>query len=161
MIYIILIPALIAIIYFIMTYNRFIFLDNISRNAKVQVDINIKLRNDLIPSLISIVKSYSEYEKTALKEIADLRASDKSLRVFFVNAENYPKLKADKSFLKFQEEITRLESNIAFKRNFYNDVIFKYNTFLLSFPQNIIGRILGYKVRESFSNDSKYEGVNF
>ena len=146
-------------IYFIFAYNRLVFLDNITKNAWSQIEINIKLRNDLLPLLAGIVGSYSEYEKTALKELTSLRAKNKPLTEFFASLENYPHLKADKSFLKLQEEISRLESNIGFKRQFYNDAVYKHNTFLMSFPSSIAGKIFGFKAKKSFENDSEYGGV--
>jgi LemA protein len=150
--------AFIILIYSIAVYNRFIFLDNITNNARIQIDINIKLRNDLIPLLTGIVRKYSDYEKTALGEITSLREGNNSMKKIFARLENYPKLKADKSFLMLQKEISRLESNIAFKRQFYNDAVFKYNNLAMSFPSNIISKIFGFKNKESFGNDSEFLG---
>lgn len=168
--------ALIIIIFIVITYNQFIFLDNITKNAWVGIDINIKLRNDLIPSIIDIVKNYSKYEKSTFKELAELRVTmdssksiskkgvlnnkiSSSMKNFFLVAESYPKLMANNSFLKLQNELSRLESNIAFKRQFYNDTVFKHNTFLMSFPSNIVGKIFGFKAKESFVDDSEYKEV--
>ncbi|MFA5333616.1 MAG: LemA family protein [Candidatus Nanoarchaeia archaeon] len=168
--------AFLALIYSVLIYNRLIFSRNIAGTAWASIDINIKLRNDLIPLIVSIVKQYSSYEKNTFKELAELRASlessdsikkkalinqkiTESMNNFFMVAENYPKLMANKSFLRLQNELSTLESNIAFKRQFYNDAVFKYNNFLMSFPSSIVAKIFGFKVKESFSNDSKYLGV--
>ncbi|MFA5303711.1 MAG: LemA family protein [Candidatus Nanoarchaeia archaeon] len=168
--------VLLALIYSILIYNRLVFSRNIASTAWVSIDINIKLRNDLIPLIVSIVKQYSSYEKNTLKELAELRANlessdsvkkkalinqkiTESMNNFFIVAENYPKLMANKSFLRLQNELSTLESNIAFKRQFYNDAVFKYNTIIMSFPSSIVAKIFGFKVKESFSDDSKYLGV--
>jgi LemA protein len=150
--------AFIILIYLIAIYNRFIFLDNITNNAQVQIDINVKLRNDLMPLLISIAKKYSYYEKNSLMEITNLRGSTDSMKKIFAKLENYPKLLADKSFLRLGNELSLLESNIAVKRQFYNDSVYKHNTFIMSFPSNIIGKIFGFKAKKSFEDDSKYGG---
>ena len=156
--------AFIIIIYVILIFNQLVFLDNITKNAKVQVDIKLKLRNDLLPLLISIVKKYSAYEKSVFKEVTNLRNGkniSNSLKQLFVNVESYPKLKADKSFLRLQFEITELESNIAFKRQFYNDSVNKYNNLAMSFPSNIVAKIFRYGLKKSFVNDSEFGGIKF
>jgi LemA protein len=176
MILTIIICSSIFIFYFIIVYNKLIFLKNVARTAWAGVDINLKLRNDLLPLLVSIIKDYSKYEKSTFKELTQLRVNldksssvlkkalinekiNESMRKVFLVAEAYPKLMANKSFLKLQKDVVDLESNIAFKRQFYNDTVFKYNTFLMSFPSNFVGKFFGFKIKESFSDNSNYKGV--
>ena len=44
-----------------------------------------------------------------------------ALRGFFAVAENYPELKANNNFMQLQKRITDLESEIADRREVYND----------------------------------------
>jgi LemA protein len=176
MIWPIIISIIFAFFYCAIIYNQLIFYKNIVYNSWFQIDINLKLRNDLIPLLVSIAKNYSDYEKNLLKELSELRSnqdSSKSIskkylvnkelsasfKDFFAIAENYPKLKADKQFLKLQSELSRIESNIAIKRQFYNDAVFKHNTLIMSFPSSIVAKLFKFKLKESFSDDSSYGGV--
>ncbi|MDD4353157.1 MAG: LemA family protein [Candidatus Nanoarchaeia archaeon] len=176
MLYLWIIAAIAIMFYLINIYNKFIFLEKNAKNAWIQIDINIKLRNDLLPLLVNIVKGYSNYEKNTLKELTELRLDfinsknisnkilinekiNNSIKLFFANAEKYPELAANKSFLKLQSEISKLESNIAFKRQFYNDTVNKFNNFLMSFPSNIVGKMLGFESLESFSYNSEYKKV--
>ena len=65
-------------------------------------------------------------------------------------AENYPDLKANENFLQLQEELTGTENKISYARQLYNDMVMKFNNKLQVFPTNIVGRMLGFKDKESF-----------
>ena len=178
MIYILTAAVIGIIFYFIITYNSFISLNNRVTNAWAQINVQLKKRSDLIPTLVNIVKGYSKYEKKTLKEITSLRTNidnsksiskkyelnkkiNKIVERFLIIAENYPKLQANKNFLMLQEELSDVESKIAFTRQFYNDVVYKFNTKLNSFPSSIIGKIMKLKDKESFDEKTSYKGVNF
>jgi len=164
---ILIITFLIILAYLAIVYNQLVSLKNRSDNAWAQIDVNLKLRNDLIPELERIAKDYSKYEKSTYKKITELRSKigdEKSvskkyeygeemnglIKDFFIVAENYPLLKANKAFLKLGEELSTVESNIAFKRQFYNDVVYKFNTLIMSFPSMIAGKLFNFKTMESF-----------
>lgn len=172
------IGIIILIIYIIQIYNKFITLKNRVKTQWGQVNVQLKKRNNLIPELVSIVKAYSKFERTTLKEITILRsAGNKSNNInkkyaineriknlmshIFIIAENYPTLKSNGNFLKLQEEITEIEDKIAFSRQFYNDTVFKYNNLLQSFPNSIIGKIFRFKLSNFFDYNEEYKGVNF
>lgn len=165
-------------IYFAIIYNKFIGLANRVTNAWAQINVQLKKRSDLIPQLVNIVKGYSKYEKKTLTEITKLRTAITSTKSipkkytlnkeignmftkFFIIAENYPSLKANENFKLLQEEISEIEDKIAFTRQFYNDVVFKYNTLLLSFPSSIVGKIMKLKQKHSFDEKTNYKGVEF
>ncbi|MBN1923888.1 MAG: LemA family protein [Nanoarchaeota archaeon] len=167
-----------VIIFSILVYNSFITLNNRVSNAWAQINVQLKKRSDLIPKLVQVVKGYSKYEKTTLTEITKLRTAidnsksvskkyelnqeiNKLITRFFIVAENYPELKANENFKLLQEEITDVEDKIAYARQFYNDVVFKFNTRLQSFPFSLIGNIMGLKTAEPFSEKSDYKGVSF
>lgn len=166
------------LVYSILTYNRFVSLNNRVINSWAQINVQLKKRSDLIPKLVQIVKGYSKYEKETLKEITELRSSINTARSvnkkyelnkkigkmvdkFFVIAENYPSLKANKNFLQLQEELSDVEDKIAFTRQFYNDTVYKYNNLLQSFPSSIIGKLMKLDKKESFNQKVDYEGVKF
>ncbi|MFA5333035.1 MAG: LemA family protein, partial [Candidatus Nanoarchaeia archaeon] len=75
---------------------------------------------------------------------------NKALMGFYAVAENYPKLKADKSFKHLQERISTIESDIANKRESYNGVVNEYNIKVSQFPSMIIASFMKLKSRELF-----------
>lgn len=169
---------ILILVYFIITYNSFISLNNRVVNAWAQVNVQLKKRSDLIPKLVQIVKGYSKYENKTLKEVTKLRSDvlkSKSLTKkyevsnkiseivdrFLIIAEDYPKLKANKNFLMLQEELTDVEDKIAYTRQFFNDIVYKFNTLLQSFPANIVGKIMKLEKKDSFSEKTDYSGVKF
>jgi LemA protein len=52
----------------------------------------------------------------------------------FAISENYPELKANENFLMLQEELSGIESKIAYARQFYNDAVLQYNNAIETFP---------------------------
>ncbi len=158
--------AIIVVVVFL--YNRFIVLRQRVNNAWSQIDVNLKRRFDLIPSLVETVKGYTKHEENVFTEIISARnvvnaASSKeeiaeaegeltqTLRHLFAVAENYPDLKANESFLNLQGELAETENKIMFSRQFYNDTVQKYNTKIELFPNNTIAKIFKFKKAEYFN----------
>lgn len=171
--WLIIVIAILAIIvlYFIVSFNRFITLRTRIENAWSQIDVQLKRRYDLIPNLVSTVKGYMKHEKTTLENITKARAMlmsgsmsqkakadgeiSKALKSLFAVAEAYPKLEASENFKQLQEELSGTESKIAYSRQFYNDSVLEYNTKLQTFPSNFIAKMFSFSLKEFF----KTEGV--
>lgn len=148
--------------YIIKTYNGLIVLKNRVENQGAQVDVQLKRRADLIPNLIETTKGYANYEKGTLTAVTELRNKmvnasnmdeayqanvelNKELARIMVISENYPELKANSNFMKLQNELSDTEEKIAKARQFYNDVVTKYNTQIMLFPKSIFAKMLGFK----------------
>jgi LemA protein len=164
MIWIILIVVAIIIL-IIGIYNSFVSQRMQVKNAWSQIDVQIKRRHDLIPNLVEAVKGYMKYEKETLTQVIEARAKAVSARDkgdlkeigkaegelsgflarLFALFERYPELKANQNVMMLQEELTNTENKIAFARQFYNDMVMKYNTSIQVFPKNIIAGIFGFK----------------
>ena len=83
-----------------------------------------------------------------------------SVKNLLAVAENYPDLKANELFKNLQIELTGTEDKIAFARQFYNDSVQKYNTAIMSFPNNILAKMMNYKEKEYFQvNESEKQTV--
>lgn len=160
----------VAVIWAIGAYNGFIKLRNRCKNGLAQIDVVLKRRYDLIPNLVETVKGYAAHEKETFQKVTDARASaiaagsvgeqakaenmlTQALRSVFAVAENYPELKANTNFLQLQEELGETEDKIRFARQFYNDVVLKYNTALQIFPNVILARLFNFKEEEYFELD--------
>ena len=64
---------ILILIYFGVTYNSLVKLNNIVKEAFSTMDVYLKKRWDLIPNIVEAVKGYAKHEKTILKEIVELR----------------------------------------------------------------------------------------
>ena len=168
---ILLIVVIVVIILFLVgtivhMYNNLVGLRNRVKNSYSQIDVQLKRRNDLIPNLVETVKGYAGHEKGVLEEVTKARtgvmnatsieetsAADNqltgALKTLFAVAENYPDLKANSNFQQLQSELSDTEDKISYARQFYNDVVLKYNNACQKFPSNIIASLFGFK-EESF-----------
>ena len=172
----ILIICLILLIFIIIImYNRLIKINLRCKNAWASIDNQLKRRADLIPNLVSVTKGYAEYESKTLEEIVNKRNNasnineiaenskeiSNALTHLFALTENYPDLKANEIYKKLQIELTGTEDKIAYARQFYNDSVQYYNTAIMTFPNNILAKIMKYEEREYFSiTDNDREVVN-
>lgn len=149
-------------------YNSLVQKKNRVENSWHQIDVQLKKRADLVPNLVNTVKGYAKHEREVFQKVTEARTKflnaegvqekakttdmlTGALKSLFAVAENYPDLKASKNFAMLQEELSGIESKIAYARQFYNDSIMKYNIVLESFPTNLIAKIFGFKpTREYF-----------
>lgn len=153
--------VLVVVVVLIVTYNRIIFLINNRKQAFSDIDVQMKLRYDLIPNLVETVRGYATHEKETLEKVTALRVeamkagtiADKaekesalvgSLHGLFAVAEQYPDLKANQNFLSLQEELSDIENKIAAARRFFNNATKEYNASIASFPNNILCKIFGF-----------------
>ena len=167
----ILIVVIIIVIFVIVTlihmYNNLVGLRNRVKNSYAQIDVQLKRRNDLIPNLVETVKGYAAHEKGVLEEVTKARTSvmnassieeaseannqlTSALKTLFAVAENYPELKANSNFQQLQTELSDTEDKIAYARQFYNDVVLKYNNACQQFPSSLIARMFGFKEEAFF-----------
>ena len=148
-------------------YNNLVGLRNRVKNSYAQIDVQLKRRNDLIPNLVETVKGYAGHEKGVLEEVTKARtgvmnastveeasAADNqltgALKTLFAVAENYPDLKANSNFQQLQNELSDTEDKISYARQFYNDVVLKYNNACQQFPSSLMARLFGFKEETFF-----------
>ena len=148
-------------------YNSLITLRNRCDNAWSQVDVQLRRRFDLIPNLVETVKGYAKHESGVFERVTQARTAamgattpkeagqaenvlSGALKSLFAVAEAYPDLKANQNFLMLQEELAGTESKIAYARQFYNDVVMKFNMKQQVFPSNIIANMFAFKEKEYF-----------
>lgn len=166
--------AALAVILFIVVvfkYNTIIRYKNKIKESFSLVDIHLKLRFDLIPNLVSVVKKYAEHEKEVFSNITKLRnmavnATDNKTKLDYANqlvpkmknviavAEAYPELKADKLFKSLMEQLVDVEDRIVSARRIYDSNVALYNTYIDVFPNNIISRNFNFQREELFRIDA-------
>ncbi|MDR2037415.1 MAG: LemA family protein [Bacteroidales bacterium] len=156
------IVVVLLIIWIIVVYNRLIINKNRMHEAWSMIDVFLKKRYDLVPNLVEIVKGYSAHEKKVLEEVTRYRSEamqakstetqipqemklEKSLHRLLVVMEKYPDLKADQHFLKLQQQLSDMESDLEMARRYYNGTVRENNIYQESFPSNIIAKIFHFR----------------
>jgi LemA protein len=162
-------------LYVMVTYNGLIALKNKVDNGWAQIDVQLRRRYDLIPNLVETVKGYAAHEKGTLEAVIQARNTAMAatgtaeqaqaenmitgaLRQIFALSEAYPDLKANQNFLNLQEELTGTEGRIAYARQFFNDLVARFNTKIQKFPANLIAGRLGFSEREFFEAEETSRG---
>lgn len=165
---VILILLIIFIVYTIIhLYNNLVNLRNRVKNSYSQIEVQLKRRNDLIPNLVETVKGYAAHEKEVFENVTQARsnmmnasgieqtsAADNqltgALKSLFAVAENYPELKANSNFQQLQTELSETEDKISYARQFYNDVVLKYNNACQQFPSSMFAKMFHFEEAEYF-----------
>lgn len=159
------------------SYNGFIKLRNKTEEAFSAMDVSLKKRYDLIPNYVETVKGYAKHESETLEQVVSARNMAMtaetpkerierdniltgSLRSLFAIAENYPDLKANVNFMELQNQLSRIEEEIAGARRYYNGVVNKFNTKAEMFPGNIIANIFGFKKKPLYEVEDSKEREN-
>lgn len=165
--YIIIGIIVILAVYVFLTYNSFIKASNFVKEAFSTMDVYMKKRWDLIPNLLQIVKGYAKHEADTFKKITELRsdsydsmtsnkkiAANKELAQGIAKimaiAENYPGLKASRSFIQLSGELSKIEDEIANSRKYYNATVRNFNNKVQMFPSNIIARMFNFNSVDMF-----------
>lgn len=161
------VAVLVVIIYAIAVYNGLVAVKNNIDKAWANIDVLLKQRHDELPKLIKTCEGYMAHERGIFDRV--LKARDalmsavspaqkgveegelmSAVRQLFALAENYPDLKAQASFQQLQNRISGLESEIADRREFYNDSVNIYNIRLATIPDMFVANTMGLKPREMF-----------
>lgn len=156
----------------IVIYNRLVALRQARMNAFSDIDVQLRQRYDLVPSLVETVKGYAAHEKQVFENVTQARAAvgqapggadgarlqaetllGGALGRLFAVAENYPALQADQSFRQLMSELSDLENKIAAARRFFNSATNELNTAVQQFPANLMAGPLGFKTEPFFEND--------
>ena len=167
----------ILVIWFIAMYNGFVKIKNRVDEAFATIDVYLKKRYDLIPNLVETVKGYAAHEKETLTKVIEARNMAQgaatveeiiagenqlqgTLKSLFAIAENYPDLKANQNFLDLQNQLKKVEEDIANSRKYYNAVVKQFNVKCEAFPSNIIAGIFKFEKKSMFEVDSAEERQN-
>lgn len=157
-------------------YNRLVALRQNRMNAFSDIDVQLKQRYDLIPSLVETVKGYAAHEQSVFENVTQARAgvsqasgtNDRiaaesklggALVGLFAVAENYPALKADQNFQQLMAELSDIENKIAASRRFFNNATSEYNTAVQQFPANLLAGPFGFGTEEFYEDTAVERAV--
>ena len=169
--------VVLLVLWLVSSYNGFVRLRNKSEEAFSAMDVSLKKRYDLIPNFVETVKGYAKHEQDTLQAVINARnmamnanspeqkiANDNALsgtlKSLFALTESYPDLKANQNFLSLQNQLSRIEEEIAGSRRYYNGVVNKYNTKTEMFPGNILASLFGFKRKPLYEVNSEAEREN-
>ncbi len=152
-------------------YNTFVTHRVRTRNAWRQIDVDLKMRYDLIPNLVNAVKGFMAHEGETLESIVRLRNEAVSgghtsqiavegqladqVTQFMVLVENYPDMKAQPLTAKLMRELTAIEEKIAHGRKTYNEVVLEYNDNVMKFPRGLLAKLFGFKQVPWFATEDR------
>ena len=155
----------VVILWVIGLYNGLVALRNQVANAWKQIDVQLKRRHDLIPNLVNTVKGMMKFEQDTLERVMQARAKavsavgvqakgqaegelTQTLGRLFAVMEAYPDFKSNQNAIQLQEELTSTENKISFARQFYNDLVMRFNTQQQTFPTNLFAASMGFNPAE-------------
>ena len=155
--------------YAIYLFNQLVRTRQMVNEAWSGIDVQLKRRSDLVPSLVEAVKGYAAHERGLLAQVTELRnaaravpqddvearakvegALSAGLAKLFALAEAYPDLKASGNFLELQRELSRIENDLQMARRYYNGAVRNLNTMVETVPSNLIARPFGFAARNYF-----------
>jgi LemA protein len=166
--------AAVVAVWAVLTFNRLTRLRGLGNNAWSDIDVQLKRRHDLIPSVVSVVRGHAGYERTTLEALVAARNRaleaagpaarfeqenplGSQLRQVFAVAEAYPDLKAAASFAALQKTLVDVEDHLQNARRYYNAVVRDFNVAIAQVPTNVIAGALGFRPREFFGLDDDAE----
>lgn len=173
---IILIIVGVALLFGIILYNRLVALRLRRTNAFADIDVQLKLRSDLVPNLVETVKGYATHESGIFTAVTEARAAaskasnpqeriaaENALGMALTNlmavAENYPDLKANTNFLDLQRELADIENKIAAARRFFNNATNEYNASVQQFPSVLVARMFNFHEEAFFDVGTENRAV--
>ena len=164
--------------YAIMIYNSLIKNRQLVEEGWSGIDVQLKRRANLIPSMLETVKGYMGHEKGVLEAVTNARAAVQGARnaspaersklegllsgalgKLIAVAENYPDLKANTTFLEFQSSLQMVEDEIQLSRRYYNGAVRNLNIVVESFPSNIIANWFKFIKAEYFELENEADRI--
>ncbi len=137
-----------------MAYNSLVSLRQRVRQGWSLIDVQLKRRHDLIPSLATTIGALSNHESNTQKAVAALRAQTAAtppgvsgpdfegvaaqLRVVI---EHYPQLTAQPTFAALHRQLVETEQRIALARTYYNDIATHFATRLEIIPDRWVASL--------------------
>jgi LemA protein len=157
------------LVWIVFIYNGLVALRQRVNQSFADIDVQLKLRHDLVPNLVETVKGYAAHERGTLEAVIKARNQammaqaqgpaaqaqaenmlSGALRQLFALSESYPDLKANQNFQQLQAEITDIENKIAAARRFFNNAVQEYNTGIQQFPAALLAGPLGFTEKTFF-----------
>ncbi len=163
-----------ALGYGIFLYNDLVSKRQLTAEGWSGIDVQLKRRTDLIPNLLETVKGYMGHERETLEAVTNARAAaqagqsaspeqraqlegalSSALGRLIAVAEAYPELKANTTFLEFQQALQTVEDEIQLSRRYYNGAARNLNIAVEQFPGTLVANWFKFETAEYFELDTE------
>lgn len=153
----VIVPAAICLIavWAVYTYNFLVHARAKVRKGMRGVDVQLKLRHDLVPSLNEVVRAHADHENEALRSAAaqrsraikarrtkDVETEENALAAeisrLLAVAQEYPRLKAEPKFVRISGELSALDEEIRAALELYNANVEFYNSRSRRIPNSLV-----------------------
>ena len=151
------------------------------RAAWAEVAAQYRFRADLVPNLLSLVKTYARPEEQALSGVNEARARagaigltpellndrdafarfeasqaelTRTLRGLIDVATGYPQLRADANFRDLRAQLALTEARIGVARQRYGEAVRGFNQAARAFPASLTARMFEFGIKPDFTADS-------
>lgn len=172
--WVILALVVVAAGYAVTVYNGLVKNRQMVEEGWSGIDVQLKRRTDLIPNMLETVKGYMSHERETLEAVTNARAAataaangtpeqrsaaegqlSSALGRLIATAEAYPDLKANTTFLEFQEALQTVEDEIQMSRRYYNGAVRNLNIQVESFPSNLIANAFKFIKAQYFELENE------
>jgi LemA protein len=136
------------------------------------IEVQLKRRHDLVPDLVTAVKSAMRHENTIFERILEARtqaikamaghdpetmgvaeaALAGSLKGLIAYVEDNPEITATGNIATFQRQLEETEDQIAAARRLYNGNVQNLNARIVTFPGNVVAAVHRFQPAKSFEN---------
>lgn len=141
------------------------------------VDVQLKRRHDLVPSLSEIVKAYRDHEHAVLHALTEAlqaasassgrrgrQAAELDLSQAIADAraavERYPDLHSSEGFRRLQLQLGEVDGEIQYARRIYNSNVELYNSRVRGFPGVLVRRLGGFRPMGYFELTPVWRGTD-
>ena len=165
--------ALVLVVFLaVVNYNNIVALQRRCQRAWANIDVSLKQRYEQLPNLVAAVRGAMAIEEQVLEEVTRPRAAydtdasnqdqavvskqtTTAVRSLFATVENYPEIKSHENVMALQDEIERLETLIARRRELFNNQVYQYNVAITTIPGALLRPLFGWREVEMFSADDE------
>ena len=164
----VLVVVIAVVIIGVAQFNKLRRLDITAQGAYAGIDTLLTKRADLVPNLVETVKGAADFERGTMEDVTNARAKaagaqtvaqtaaadgelTQALGRLFAVAESYPQLTATANFKDLQAQLTSVEGELQFARQYYNDSVVTLNTAVRTIPSMWFAGMAGVHEREMYS----------
>jgi LemA protein len=152
-------------------YNSLVRLDNACNESWSEIDLELRRRYDLVPSLVETIKGYARHERNVLERVSQARdtaaanqgspasrAEAENVLVACLDkmsalAEDFPDLQTVRRYIDLREELAAADDRLRRARRSYNASVRDLNNRLEGFPANIVAGMFALERRGYFELD--------
>lgn len=138
-----------------------------------EVNAALDERAALIPAFAEAARRASRSPAAAANEVAEARAGlaraatpearikanqrlSDALAHVLLSTEKDPRIAADPTFSRLEDEVKDSEERIAVARRKYNESLEHYNARIQQFPNNLVSRISGFRRNDAYFHTEPY-----